>query len=195
MSGAGSGIQQTASNVGQQATNFMQGGQAASAGQMSAALNQPSQQAQMLAQQNAGLTGPSQQAQMLAQQNAGMNLTPQQSVQQVASSMPNAPASANVDLSKTANFSFKDITNALQNPEAVGALSDAAEEQQQQQQQQQAPLGQPQKFNMESYNQAIGGMQPGGSNAMKMIQGFQNQNMGGGQPNIKDALMKALQGK
>lgn len=73
------------------------------------------QQAQMLGAQNAAFGG-SQQAKMLAEQNAGL-LTPQQSMQQVASSIPNSGVE-NVDLSRTmidrvSDFDFKGLSQDL----------------------------------------------------------------------------------
>jgi hypothetical protein len=73
------------------------------------------QQAQMLGAQNAAFGG-GQQAKMLAEQNAGL-LTPQQSMQQVASSIPNSGVE-NVDLSRTmidrvGDFDFKGLSQDL----------------------------------------------------------------------------------
>ena len=73
------------------------------------------QQAQMLGAQNAALGG-SQQAKMLAEQNAGL-LTPQQSMQQVASSIPSSGVE-NVDLSTTmidriGDFDFNKLSQSL----------------------------------------------------------------------------------
>jgi len=73
------------------------------------------QQAQMLGAQNAAFGG-GQQAKMLAEQNAGL-LTPQQSMQQVASSIPNSGVE-NVDLSTTmidriGDFDFNKLSQSL----------------------------------------------------------------------------------
>ena len=89
----------------------------ADAGQMQGVLQSGGmgQQAQMLGAQNAAFGG-SQQAKMLAEQNAGL-LTPQQSMQQVASSIPNSGVE-NVDLSTTmidrvGDFDFKGLSQDL----------------------------------------------------------------------------------
>jgi hypothetical protein len=73
------------------------------------------QQAQMLGAQNAAFGG-GQQAKMLAEQNAGL-LTPQQSMQQVSSSIPNSGVE-DVDLSRTmidrvSDFDFKGLSQDL----------------------------------------------------------------------------------
>jgi hypothetical protein len=87
------------------------------------------------------------------------------------------------------DFDIKGFASSM--TKALGATNDKA----QQMQQIQTNPGRP--MDMQAYNAQVGGMQPMGSNAMKTIQGFQNQPIGGsmigGQPNMQQ-LMQALRG-
>jgi hypothetical protein len=87
------------------------------------------------------------------------------------------------------DFDIKGFASSM--TKALSATNDKA----QQMQQVQTNPGRP--MDMQAYNAQVGGMNPMGSNAMKTIQGFQNQPIGGsmigGQPNMQQ-LMQALRG-
>ena len=127
------------------------------------------QQAQMLGAQNAAFGG-SEQAKMLAQQNAGL-LTPQQSMQQVASSIPNSGVE-NVDLSTTmidriGDFDFNKLSQSLASGKEKEKMPAMA-----------AVSTKPSGMGMQSQGPMIYGAPQGVSGAMQAIQ----QGMGGGMP-------------
>ena len=86
------------------------------------------------------------------------------------------------------DFDIKGFASSM--TEALGDMKENAE-----QMQPQVNPGTP--MDMQAYNAQVAGMQPMASNAMKTIQGFQNQPIGGsmigGQPNMQQ-LMQALRG-
>jgi hypothetical protein len=86
------------------------------------------------------------------------------------------------------DFDIKGFASSM--TKALGNMKENAE-----QMQPQINAGTP--MDMQAYNAQVGGMNPMGSNAMKTIQGFQNQPIGGsmigGQPNMQQ-LMQALRG-
>jgi hypothetical protein len=86
------------------------------------------------------------------------------------------------------DFDIKGFASSM--TEALSGMKENA-----QQMQPQINPGTP--MDMQAYNAQVGGMQPMASNAMKTIQGFQNQPIGGsmigGQPNMQQ-LMQALRG-
>jgi hypothetical protein len=86
------------------------------------------------------------------------------------------------------DFDIKGFASSM--TEALSGMKENAE-----QMQPQINAGTP--MDMQAYNAQVAGMNPMGSNAMKTIQGFQNQSIGGsmigGQPNMQQ-IMQALRG-